>query len=218
MPTLFVLGGANGVGKTTWYQTGIDQKYIIQELPFINGDTIVLRELGGYTPENIVKGEQVARERMGSLINENKDFMIESNLSKSSDYDWIANMRKKGYDTVLFFLGTDNVEINKIRVQQRVLEGGHDIPPSLIEHRYQLGLSYIKSKLLEFTEVRLIDVSQDILQEMAHLKLGKIIFKNNALTHWVKESLHIAERLQEKLNISEQNNPKLKSRGKGFKM
>jgi len=160
MPKLYILGGANGAGKTTWYQTGIEQKYITAELPFINVDTIVLKELGGYTAENIARGEQFARERMSALIKENKDFMIESNLSKTSDYDWISAMRKQGYDTVLFFLGTENVQINRERVQQRVLEGGHDIPPSLIEHRFQIGLSYLKSKILEFTEATLIDVSQ----------------------------------------------------------
>jgi predicted ABC-type ATPase len=49
MPALYVLGGANGVGKTTWYQWGIENKSINPELPFINIDLIVLRELGGYT-------------------------------------------------------------------------------------------------------------------------------------------------------------------------
>lgn len=208
MPKLYILGGANGVGKTTWYQTGIEQKYITAELPFINVDTIVLKELGGYTPENIAKGEQLARERMSALIRENKDFMIESNLSKTSDYDWISAMRKQGYDTVLFFLGTENVQINKERVQQRVLEGGHDIPPSLIEHRFQIGLSYLKSKILEFTESTLIDVSQKVPKQMAILKLSRIEYKHPQILPWVKETLHLAERLQQKLNISEEEKPK----------
>jgi predicted ABC-type ATPase len=93
MPKLYILGGVNGAGKTTWYQTGIEQKYITSELPFINVDSIVLKELRGYTPENIVRGEQLARERMSILVKGNKDFMIESNLSKTSDYDWISAMR-----------------------------------------------------------------------------------------------------------------------------
>jgi predicted ABC-type ATPase len=116
MPKLYILGGANGVGKTTWYQTGLEQKYITPDLPFINVDSIVLKELGGYNPENIAKAEQIARDRISYLITDNKDFMIESNLSKSSDYDWISAMRKRGYDTILYFLGTDNIEINKARV------------------------------------------------------------------------------------------------------
>lgn len=53
MPTLYVLGGANGVGKTTWYQFGLEDKAINPELPFINIDLIVLGELNGYTDENI---------------------------------------------------------------------------------------------------------------------------------------------------------------------
>ncbi len=102
MPTLYVLGGANGVGKTTWYQFGIQSNAINSELPFINIDLIVLQELGGYMLENIAKAEQIARERMRSLLEARKDFMIDSNLSKTADYDWIALMRKNGYETILF--------------------------------------------------------------------------------------------------------------------
>jgi predicted ABC-type ATPase len=147
---------------------------------------------------------------MALLIKENRDFMIESNLSKATDYDWIGAMRKQGYDTVLFFLGTENVEINKARVQQRVLEGGHDIAPSLIEHRYQVGLSYLKSKILEFTEAKLIDVSHEVPKEMAVLKMSEIIYKNPKVVIWVQKTLDLAERLQQKRRISEEKeiNPK----------
>jgi predicted ABC-type ATPase len=58
MPTLYVMGGANGVGKTTWYQFGVESKAINQELAFINIDLIVLRELGGYTAENLARADQ----------------------------------------------------------------------------------------------------------------------------------------------------------------
>jgi hypothetical protein len=53
MPTLYVLGDANGVGKTTWYQTGIENIEVDPETPFINIGTIVLRELGGYRKKAI---------------------------------------------------------------------------------------------------------------------------------------------------------------------
>ncbi|HEY4064892.1 MAG TPA: hypothetical protein VGM30_23475 [Puia sp.] len=198
MPTLYVLGGANGVGKTTWYLFGIETKAISAELPFINIDLIVLRELGGYTAENISKAEQIARERMGNLLQERKDFMIESNLSKSADYDWIALMRKNGYETVLFFLGTNNVEINKIRVKARVLEGGHDVAEPIIEQRYQMGMSYLKSKLLDFSDATLIDVSSHEPCRMAHLQYGKIIFRDPNRPPWVQTCLELAERIEQR--------------------
>jgi predicted ABC-type ATPase len=115
MPTLYVLGGANGVGKTTWYQTGVQNSSITPELPFVNVDLIVTQEFGGYTPENIALAEQKARDKMKELIGGGIDFMIESNLAKTSDYEWIELMRKNGYETNLYFLGTGDVEINKAR-------------------------------------------------------------------------------------------------------
>jgi predicted ABC-type ATPase len=58
---------------------------------------------------------------MKALIRDRKDFMIESNLSKSSDYERIALMRKNGYETVLFFLGTKDVEINTGRFSYELI-------------------------------------------------------------------------------------------------
>ena len=54
MPVLYILGGANGVGKTTWYQTEVEKKFISHNLPFINVDNIVVKELNRqYSPANI---------------------------------------------------------------------------------------------------------------------------------------------------------------------
>jgi predicted ABC-type ATPase len=199
MPILYVLGGANGVGKTTWYQAAVNTGEIDPQLPFINIDNIVLQELGGYTTENIARAEDLARERMKELIFSRKDFIIESNLSRSSDYDWIELMRKNGYQTSLFFLGTNNVEINKIRVRSRVAEGGHDIADPIIEQRYQTGFSYLKSQLLNFSTATLIDVSTDQPKKEVYLINGQVISKEQHLTDWVTQSISIAERLQQKI-------------------
>jgi predicted ABC-type ATPase len=199
MPILYVLGGANGVGKTTWYQAAVNTGEIDPKLPFINIDTIVLQELGGYTTENIARAEDLARERMRDLILSRKDFIIESNLSRSSDYDWIELMRKNGYQTSLFFLGTNNVEINKIRVRSRVAEGGHDIADPIIEQRYQTGLSYLKSQIINFSSATLIDVSTDQPRKQVYLVNGLISFKEQQQPEWITQSISLAERLQLKI-------------------
>ena len=68
--------------------------------------------------------------------------MIESNLATQNDYDWIKAIKKKGYEVVLFFLCTSDIEININRVQKQVAEGGHNIPVPIIEHRFKMGLTY----------------------------------------------------------------------------
>ncbi len=197
MPTLYVLGGANGVGKTTWYTIGIEDGYINPSLPFINIDNIQ-KELGGYTPENTLIAEGIARDRMKELISQKVDFLIESNLAKSSDYEWVNRMRGHGYQTSLFFLSTENVEINKERVIQRVSEGGHPVPEPIIEQRYRMGLSYLKKEILSFDSVRLIDTTGSPPKVMAMLRQGKIISREQGAALWVNEVLFLAERLQQK--------------------
>ncbi|WP_457831841.1 hypothetical protein, partial [Staphylococcus aureus] len=83
-------------------------------------DNIVLQELGSYNQKNLALGEEIARERISNLIDKHESFMIESNLSKATDYEWIERMEQHGYETILYFLGTQRVEINKDRVLNRV--------------------------------------------------------------------------------------------------
>lgn len=163
MPILYILGGANGVGKSTWYSTGVENGYIDLSLPFLNSDN-VQKELGAYNVENSIIAEDIVRNRMKELILEKKDFMIESNLAKAADYEWINLMRKQGYQTDLIFLGIDDVEINKERVLERVREGGHDVPVPIIEQRYRMGLSYLKKEILSFDKARLIDMTSGLTQ------------------------------------------------------
>lgn len=212
MPDLYILGGANGVGKTTWYYSAVEQGVIDKELPFINVDILTLQHFGAYSVENIANAEQLARVKMTELISEGKSFLIESNLAKMSDYDWISAMRNKGYDTHLFFLGTNDVETNIKRVAQRVKEGGHNVAEAIIVHRYNIALTYLKSKLLDFTEAKLIDVSSEISKEMVSLEKQKILYKHPEIESWAKDSISIIERLQSRLVEKKE----LKDRNKGL--
>ncbi|MBN8718784.1 MAG: hypothetical protein J0H85_05020 [Sediminibacterium magnilacihabitans] len=198
MPVLYILGGANGSGKTTWYNSQVSIGDIAPSIPFINIDNIVLLELGNYTAENLALGESIAQQRIAGFIERKESFMIESNLSKKSDYEWIKRMQRHGYDAVLYFLGTDDVEINKDRVLNRVAQGGHDIAVPIIEQRYRMGLTYLKSEILNFTDAYLYDSSDKIPKQMAVLKKGKIIEQIDNPSLWVKEVLFIAKRLEEK--------------------
>jgi len=92
MPTLYILAGPNGAGKTSYYFTALNKLFIHQGLPFINLDVIAKDEMGGYSPENFARAEMLYRERIGILLKNGDDFIIESNLAKSSDYEWIEKM------------------------------------------------------------------------------------------------------------------------------
>ncbi len=177
MPTLYILAGPNGAGKSTYYETAAAEGFIDANLPFINVDLITRSLPGMYTPENFAKADIMAREKITLHISSMADFMIESNLATQKDYDWITAMIRKGYDVVLFFLYTSFLEINTLRVKKRVAEGGHDIPVPIIEHRYKMGLTYLKGNLQLFQKAYLIDNSGETALVMAEVNAGSLVMK-----------------------------------------
>jgi predicted ABC-type ATPase len=46
-----------------------------------------------------------------------------------------------GFEIVLVYIGTDNVEINLGRIRDRVLAGGHNVPETDVRRRYQRSLA-----------------------------------------------------------------------------
>lgn len=99
-------------------------------------------------------------------------------------------MQRSGYDIVLYFLGTDNVETNKDRVLNRVAQGGHDVAVPIIEQRYRMGLTYLKSKILNFTEAYIYDSSEQLPKQMAVLKQGLIIERVEEPALWVRNAVY----------------------------
>ncbi len=196
MPTLYLLAGPNGAGKTSYYETAIEEGFIQSNLPFVNVDLITRSLPGMYTPDNFVKAEEIAREEIASHISSMSDFMIESNLATQRDYDWISAMIKKGYEVVLFFLCTSFIEININRVKKRVAEGGHDVAESIIEHRYKMGLTYLKGSLQLFSKAYLIDNSESTALVMAELNNGILISKEPNAPKWISDVLYIIERMK----------------------
>lgn len=120
--------------------------------------------------------------------------MIESNLAMSNDFTWIENMVKHGYEVILFFMCTGDVNININRVQRRVKEGGHDIPVEIILHRYKIGFTYLKGKLQLFKEVYLIDNATEEAVEVAQVINGKLIEISSPMPKWADELLYIVKR------------------------
>jgi predicted ABC-type ATPase len=124
--------------------------------------------------------------------------MIESNLADSRSYEWLSLMKTKGYQIVLYYLSTDDVVINIGRIERRIAEGGHNIPEAIVRTRYLQSHSYLKTKLIEFNEVYLIDNSTDTSQIKVKLIDGIIIYKASDLQDWIKNIISIIERLQNK--------------------
>jgi predicted ABC-type ATPase len=77
-------------------------------------------------------------------------------------------------------------------------EGGHSVAVPIIEHRYKMGLTYLKGKLHLFKKVYLIDNSTETALVMAELSDGIIQRKEASAPKWVHDLLYIIERMSKK--------------------
>jgi predicted ABC-type ATPase len=138
MPTLYIIAGCNGAGKTTASYTLFPE--ILNCKEFVNADEIA-KGLSPFQPESVsFQAGRIMLERIKFLINQQVDFAFETTLSTKSYLPLINEAKSKGYSTVLFFLWLDSADLAKERVKERVLKGGHSIPQEIIERRYHRGL------------------------------------------------------------------------------
>lgn len=70
-------------------------------------------------------------------ISQQESFAVETTLSGKSYLQMMVAARIHGFEVVLVYIGTENVEINLARIRNRVLAGGHDVPESDVRRRYK---------------------------------------------------------------------------------
>jgi predicted ABC-type ATPase len=84
------------------------------------------------------------------LLAERKKFSFETVFSHSGKLDFMRQAAEQGYKVYLYFVSTQDPEINVYRVKQvRVQQNGHDVPEDKIRSRYSrsMGLMYEAAQL-----------------------------------------------------------------------
>jgi predicted ABC-type ATPase len=138
LPTLYIISGCNGAGKTTASFTVLPELLKVKE--FVNADEIA-RGLSPFQPEKVaIEAGRIMLTRIEDLMAQGKDFAFETTLSTKSFVNLCNKAQKLGYMVCLTFLWLDSVELAIERVKQRVSEGGHNIPEDTIKRRYKSGL------------------------------------------------------------------------------
>jgi len=164
--TLYIVAGCNGAGKTTASFTLLPELFSCME--FVNADEIA-RGLSPFRPDSVaLEAGRAMLNRIKDLTEAGETFAFETTLSANSYIGKIRAARKKGYMTVLIYIWLEHPGLAKERVRTRVNEGGHDIPPNVIERRYTRGIRNLFVKYLQEVDgVFIIDNSEGHFQFIA---------------------------------------------------
>ena len=180
--TVYILAGPNGAGKTSLYW------YEASEVPRLNGDSLYQQGHDTYTVEAAL------RQQLDEWISRKASFVIETNAANERDYDLFNSLKKAGDRLELRYVGLDSPELCQQRVAQRVLEGGHDVPPAFIEHRYRSSLSLVKRHYRVFDRLQFYDNSDAEARLIADFTPGKLPPSTALAPAWAAPTLaHIAK-------------------------
>ena len=137
--TLYIIAGPNGAGKTTASLEVLPAILDCEE--FVNADEIA-RGLSPFHPEEVaIEAGKLQLKRIELLLSQNKTFAIETTLATRSYVSLIRRAIRQGYRITLIFLALESPEYAEVRVQERVLHGGHNIPVNVIRRRFVNGLN-----------------------------------------------------------------------------
>lgn len=150
-PTLCVVAGPNGSGKTTTTELLLANEWGANSL-YINPDIIAEQEYGGWNnTEAVLKAARRATEIRYQCLVERRDFVFETVFSSAEKLEFLHKAHDAGFFIRLFYVCTKSPEINVARIAKRYMNGGHEVPISKVISRYFKSLEQAK-QAIEFVD------------------------------------------------------------------
>ena len=164
MPSLYIISGCNGAGKTTASYTILPEMLSCTE--FVNADEIA-RGISPFKPESVaIQAGKIMVERVRGLIDNGIDFALETTLATRTHVKVIELAKDKNYKVTLIFFWLSMPDLAVERVRMRVLSGGHNIEEKTIRRRYEIGIKNLTSLYIQLCEYWMIINNSSIPQEL----------------------------------------------------
>jgi len=145
-PTIYVIAGCNGAGKTTFAKEFLPKE--VKCLRFLNADEIA-RGLSPLKPEaGAIQAGRLLIAQLEASLRRRETFALESTLSGKTHIRLLSRARELGYDIELHYLWLSSPAQAIGRVRQRVLQGGHHVPAADVRRRFKRSLVHLTEEYL----------------------------------------------------------------------
>lgn len=124
------------------------------------------------------------------LLEAGESFTFETVMSHPSKVEFLQKARQMGFRTYLYFVATEDPDINIDRVRHRVAMGGHPVDTEKIISRYENSLSLLFDAVLNTDRAYIFDNSGHERVWIAEVSDAQIIeLKTDVMPNWFKEAL-----------------------------
>ena len=117
-------------------------------------------------------------------------FTFETVMSSPDKIDFLYKAQEAGYRTYLYFVATEDPDINVARVQARVEMGGHPVAEDKIRERYGRSLGLLPEALMYADRAYIFDNSGGGKVWIAEVTHGtEVEMKTDQMPAWFKAAL-----------------------------
>lgn len=163
-PFCLCIAGPNGSGKSTLagrLRGGVDPRFWID--PDEMAENLrLLERVPNLTQEMSEEAFRLSRRKRVEFARERADFAFETVFSHGSNLAFLRALKSLGYDIHLYFVCTEQVEINVARVTARTQQGQHWVDPHKIRSRYARSLALLSLAVREADRTFLLDNTQSL--------------------------------------------------------
>ena len=126
-PILWVFAGPNGARKTTLFND-----MLRGNVAYVNADEIAQELDPASGAIDALRAGRLAIKRRNAMVDQRDSLSIETTLSGSSALAFMRRAKAAGYRISLAYVGIDTPELSRARIDERVTEGGHDVPQDAV--------------------------------------------------------------------------------------
>lgn len=145
------------------------EEYFLENIE-VNDNQILIRDI---SLVNSYFAADIAEFIRQQLLKQDSSFTYETVMSHSAKIDFIKLAKSCGYRTYLYFIATEDPEININRVSIRVAQSGHNVHSAKIEDRYYRSLQNLKEAVKQTDRTYLFDNSGKTSLLIAEVTDGK---------------------------------------------
>ena len=151
-PVLHVVAGPNGAGKTTFFER------ILAPIPleFVNADVIAAQRWPEDPLSHAYAAARLAAQRRTELLANRVSFATETVFSHESKVELIRSAVADGYLVALHVILIPE-DLAVARVENRVENGGHDVPEEKVRSRHRRLWTHIGEAIALTSETHIYD-------------------------------------------------------------
>lgn len=200
---MVIIAGPNGAGKSTFYEKVLKVDPLLKKAPSINMDNIAKEIANGDDPnKHLVDAGKIVIRELEKKLKSKKSFIYETTSSGRLHLKYMDRAKKAGFKIATIFIGLSSVELSHLRVQQRVREGGHNVPAEDIERRYPNIIKNFPEMLKRSDVSAVFDNSSKTPFKLIFLMDESKLFIFRSYPKWVEGSLKERKTSKEIIRIT----------------